>query len=191
MGYGIEVSEGYMGGGAWHGENSHKHLYGSDLSKAIREELKANGIKGVSVSCKHGDNLCLKFKASDADFRPFEEFAAGFSYEDLGYWCWFNGENKSREIYWSLDEDGRQKLLEENARRFYDDVRRSAERYDYGYELNSYCLDEYEIFNDAFMEKVKKAKMIVDSYNFDESNAQVDYFWRGFYESYCVKYKAA
>ena len=188
MGYGIEISEGYMGAVAWHGENSHKHLYGSDLSKAIRAELKANGIKGVSVSCKHVDNLCLKFKASDADFKPFDEYLADFEWDDLSSWCWFNGEQKPRDIYWSLDVDDRRKLLEENARHRYDYVKESAGKY--GYDVNG-NFDDYKMSSADLIEKMKKARMIVNSYNFDESNAMVDYFWCGFYDSYCVKYKPA
>lgn len=188
MGYGIEYKEGYMGAIAWEGENSHK-VFGSDLPKAIRAELKANGIKGVSVSYRN-KSLNLKFKISDADFRPFEEYLEGYGWNNLGSWCWFNGENKPRDIFWGLDADDRKKLLAENARRDYDYVKESSEKYSSGYDLNEYYLDDYKMFSDAFIEKVKKAKMIVDSYNFDESNAQVDYFWRGFYENYSVKYKA-
>jgi hypothetical protein len=188
MGYGIEFSEGYMGGGAWHGENSHKRFFGADLSKVIREELKANGIKGVSVSCKHLDHLYLKFKASDADFKPFDEYLADFGWNDLGSWCRFNGENKPRDIYWSLDEADRKKLLEENARQRYDYVKEWAEKFDY--DVNG-DFDGYKMFRAEFIEKMKKARMIVNSYNFDESNGMVDYFHRGFYDSYCVKYKPA
>lgn len=46
------ISEGYLGATRWDGNKSGKYLYGAELSKAIREELKAQGIKGVSVSCK-------------------------------------------------------------------------------------------------------------------------------------------
>lgn len=42
-------TNGYLGGGAVYGSKSDKHLYGADLSKAIREDIKAAGIKGASV----------------------------------------------------------------------------------------------------------------------------------------------
>lgn len=112
---------------------------------------------------------------------------AGYSWDNLGNWCWFDGVQKPRDNYWSLDEAGRAKVLEENAKRDYDYVKKAGS--EYGYDLNEYHLDDYKMFSDAFIEKVKKAKMIVDSYNFDESNAMVDYFHRGFYDNYCVKYK--
>lgn len=190
MEYNVEFSEGYMGAIAWKGNNSHKRLYGADLSKAIREELKANGIKGVSVSCKHSNVLYLKFKASDADFRPFDDYLDGYSYKDLGQWFWLDGKQQHIDRFWEMDNnEDRQKALAENARRDYDYVKHSAEVYSSGYDLNEYYLDDYRVFNDDFIEKVKKAKKIVDSYNFDESNAMVDYFHRGIYDNYSVKYK--
>lgn len=51
--------------------NSGKYLYGAELSKAIREELKRQGIKGVSVSCKTftgGQRITVKVKAVADDF---------------------------------------------------------------------------------------------------------------------------
>lgn len=183
MGYGIEFKEGYMGAVAWDGENSHKGLWGADLSKAIREELKANGIKGVSVSCKHCDELYLKFKASEEDFKSFEEFLAEYSIEDMGHWYWLNGENKHINSFWDLSAEDRQKAMEESARHDYDYYRNGEN------SLNERHLEIYKMFSDAFMDKVKKAKMIVDSYNYDDSNAMVDYFNRGFYEYYYVKYQ--
>ena len=90
-----------------------------------------------------------------------------------------------------MPEDEQKKLLEENARRSYDVVKSDGERYDYGYQLSHYGFENYKMFSDAFVEKLYKVKEIVDSYNFDESNSMVDYFHRGFYEHYSVKYKAA
>ncbi len=45
-------TDGYMGGGAVYGSKSRKALYGADLSAAIRADIKAAGIKGVTVKCK-------------------------------------------------------------------------------------------------------------------------------------------
>ena len=39
--------DGYLGGGSVYGSKSNLHLYGSDLSAAIRSDIKKAGIKGV------------------------------------------------------------------------------------------------------------------------------------------------
>ena len=61
----------------WHGSNSAIGLYGKPLSAAVRGELKKNGIKGVTVVVKTfagGQELILKFKPTEADFVPFDEY---------------------------------------------------------------------------------------------------------------------
>ena len=76
------VSDGYMGALRWDGNKSNQHLYGSDLSKAIREELKRQGIKGVSVSCKTfsgGQKLTIKVKATAADFIGRDEYIKDYA----------------------------------------------------------------------------------------------------------------
>ena len=63
-----------------------------------------------------------------------------------------------------------------------------AEAKDYGLRINQYWLEKYDdILSEHVMKKIKAVKAIVDSYNYDDSNAMVDYFNRGFYEDYYVK----
>lgn len=74
------ISEGYLGATRWDGNKSGKYLYGAELSKAIREELKAQGIKGVSVSCKTfsgGQHITVKVKTMADDFA--EDTADGYT----------------------------------------------------------------------------------------------------------------
>lgn len=61
----------------WDGANSNKHLYGSDLSRAIRNDLKAHGIYGVTVRCGHGgwtDHITATITCSPNDFTDFISF---------------------------------------------------------------------------------------------------------------------
>ena len=69
--WGGKTSEGYMGAIRWDGSKSHLRLYGSDLSKAIRNDLKAHGIKDCTVSCSsyaNGQTITVKVTAKDSDF---------------------------------------------------------------------------------------------------------------------------
>ena len=66
-----EHSAGYMGATRWDGSKSNLRLYGSDLSKAIRNDLKAHGIKGCTVkhhSFANGQEIIVTVTAEDGDF---------------------------------------------------------------------------------------------------------------------------
>jgi len=48
--------------------------------------------------------------------------------------------------------------------------------------------DDYkDVFSPNFRNKLKLIKQVVDSFNYNDSNAMVDYFNRGFYEDYYLK----
>lgn len=60
---------------------SGKYIYGAELSKAIREELKRQGIKGVSVSCKTytgWQHITVKVKAAADDFATVDRYSEAF-----------------------------------------------------------------------------------------------------------------
>lgn len=177
-----ECSEGYMGAIRWDGNKSGKYLYGSDLSKAIREDLKAHGIKGCSVSVKTysmGQSIRVKVKCTESDFVPFEEWVKGKSihhFEDGYGHIYVSKGNRgwiSTEKYWELDENGQAELFEDNARRCYKGQRINT--------LNHYYLERYDTFTDKFMQKIKNIDACIRSYRYDDSNGMVDYFDTNFY----------
>lgn len=90
------VSDGYMGGGAVYGSKSNKSLYGADLSAAIRADIKAAGIKGVTVKCKSysgGQSITATIRTSAADYVDEADYVA--AYRVRGNWV-YDGE---RSIY--------------------------------------------------------------------------------------------
>ncbi len=90
------VSDGYMGGGAVYGSKSNKSLYGADLSAAIRADIKAAGIKGVTVKCKSysgGQSITATIRISAADYVDEADYIA--AYRVRGNWV-YDGE---RSIY--------------------------------------------------------------------------------------------
>lgn len=61
---------GYMGATKWVGSKSCNHLYGAELSKAIREDLKAHGITGVTVRSNragYSDSITATIKINKSD----------------------------------------------------------------------------------------------------------------------------
>lgn len=174
------VSDGYMGAKRWDGNKSHLHLYGSDLSKAIREDLKKHGIKGCTVSVdtySMGQSITVKVKVSDDDFKPYDEWKQErniFDFANHG-WIWKNEEHDDMyaDDFCKLSNAEQEKVFEINAKRAY-----QAER---DYTINHYHLDNYTTFNPALMQKIQNVIDCVNSYRYDDSNSMVDYFDTNFY----------
>lgn len=85
-------TDGYMGGGAVYGSKSNKALYGADLSAAIRADIKAAGIKGVTVKCKSysgGQSITATIRTSPADYVDEADYIA--AYRVRGNWV-YDGE---------------------------------------------------------------------------------------------------
>ena len=73
------VSDGYLGGGAVYGSKSNLSLYGSDLAKAIRADVKKAGIKGVTIASKHGD-IQATFYTGENDIISKAEFIDNYRF---------------------------------------------------------------------------------------------------------------
>ena len=115
------ISEGYLGATRWDGNKSGKHLHGAELSKAVREELKAQGIKGVTVSCKTysgGQSVRVRVNDTATDFVSRDEYINNYSCNDIGYWLYTeDGEQIHREKWFALDGDEQQRTLRSHAAR--------------------------------------------------------------------------
>lgn len=177
------VGDGYMGGGAVYGSKSHKHLYGADLSAAVREDLKKAGIKGASVKIHTyagGQNLTVTYKTFESDYIPFEEYLENFR---IRYSSWITygtgaGEFMHGEKYFSLS-------MEEQ-----EDIRRRAAAYEYTKattEGSTPRLDRIDWLTAAAKSVVERIDAIVSAYRYDCSNGMVDYFETNFYYDICLK----
>lgn len=183
-------TDGYMGGGAFYGSKSNKHLYGADLSKAIRDDIKAAGIKGVSVKCgksTNTDKINISVTVTASDLVPLDEYIAAYEVRPAFNWLYLdNGESNRPEdmhidSYFSA-------TAEEQA-----DIRRRAATYEHRraltteQDINHYHMDKYREYSPEFMSKLERIREIVLAYHWDESNRMVDYFSTNFYWSICTK----
>lgn len=173
------VSDGYLGGGAVYGSKSHLHLFGADLAKAIRADLKNAGIKGVTIASKHG-NIQATMTTTAADVIPEAAFIAEYCVKGAFGWVDYTDENGVRKTvhiqdYYDLPEDLRESIRIENARREY------ARDYSHQNGVNHYYIDKYTGFTEAFRSKIKAVLAIISAYRYDESNSMVDYFNTNFY----------
>ena len=199
------VSNGYMGAMRWDGSNSRqKHLYGAGLSKAVRESLKKLRIRGVTVAChtySGGQSLRLTITPSAGEVKTLDEYRA----DKLKYFAEnsdpINAVRKlcKHDMYldgqWRnvWDENWLPKLTEDEQKEILTKAIESRYKMltdgsiNLGYRDIDKDDDYTELFSPNFRAKLKLIKQVVDSFNYDDSNAMVDYFNRGFYEDYYLK----
>ena len=190
--YSVTTRPGYMGATAWDGSNSRRSdLYGAGLSKAIREALKGDGIKGVTVSVKTytgGQSITLKITATPRDYLELAEYIDATHIWDFSAFGWIvdtdseTGERVSDYDVNAWSEEKRQRVHAELARRDLESMKGEHA------QLNHFHIDKYKVFRPDFIKKLHRIAQIVDSFNYDDSNSMVDYFDRGFYESWYIKY---
>ena len=180
------IGDGYMGGGAIYGSKSNRHLYGADLSAAVREDLKKAGIKGAT--CKihtyaGGQNLTVTVKVNPSDFLSFEQYLDNYRIKGSQAWIYLdNGEYIHCDKYWSLDADE------------WEQIRRSAAERDYRKvttEEAAYTLGWIDFLTEAAKKTVARIDAIVSAYRYDCSNGMVDYFDTNFYYDIRLKPVAA
>lgn len=178
-------TDGYLGGGAVYGSKSDKHLYGADLSKAIREDIKAAGIKGASVRCKTysgGQSITVTLSLPASAYVSKEQFAADYRIPTSASWIYYEDEDGKGQTMSISDYYSREISAEEQER-----IRIAVAKYAYKREaesendLNIYHLDKYKVYTAETMETIKKVNSIISAYRYDESNAMVDYFDTNFY----------
>ena len=174
-----------MGAYRWDGNKSHEHLYGTELSKAIREELKRQGVKGCSVSCKTysgGQSVRVKVATTAADFVSREDYINRYDCNDLGYWLVTeDGEQIHRDTWYTLDGNEQQRTLRSHAARCYD------YSISHDIDINHYYIDKYTEYTEAFRAKLHKINAVLDTFHYDDSNGMVDYFDTNFYRDIEVK----
>ena len=179
------VTDGYLGGGAYYGANSGKHLYGADLSKAIREAIKRAGIKGVTVRCHSysgGQTIYATMKTTEKDFISKDEYIEQYNISQCSYWIYTGEESISKDAWFEMEGDEQQEVLKKAAAYEYDKALN-------GLDINEYHIDSYKEFAPHFAEKVQAVNSIIQSFRYDESNSMVDYFNTNFY--YTISTKAA
>lgn len=184
-------TDGYLGGGAVYGSKSDKHLYGADLSKAIREDIKAAGIKGASVRCKSysgGQSITVTLSLPASAYVSAKQFAA--EYRVSTSFCWIDYEDEDGKIQTiHVDKYYSREISAEEQEK----IRIAAAKYAYKREaesendLNVYYIDKYKVYTPETIENIKKVNSIIAAYRYDESNAMVDYFETNFYYTICTK----
>jgi hypothetical protein len=177
------ITDGYMGGGAVYGAKSNRHLYGQELKRAIMDDIKAAGIKGVTLSCKTytgGQHITATITTTPADLASLEAFIDNYRVIAGKTWLYYIG------------EDG--EMVEITTDKYYDlpdaeqeRIRQAAAKFEYHKEalsrcgINQHCIDRYNVFSPRGIAKIKAVNAIIAAYRYDDSNSMVDYFDTNFY----------
>lgn len=170
---------GYLGGGAVYGGKSHLSLYGQDLKKAIAEDIKRAGIKGVTLAMRNG-TIYATIRTTPEDIKSFDEFFETYEINYSQSWIYyFDDERRCKDIhidkFMSLSTEERKRITRKAAEfEYYKEIQSEC-------TLNEYHLDKYKGFSISGMKKIEIINSIIKAYRYDESNSMVDYFHTNFY----------
>ena len=175
---------GYLGATAISGAKADRYLHGAELAAAIRADIKAAGIKGVSVrinSRSITDAITATITATAADLVDRDTYIK--AYQPRGNWVDLeDGSCISWRTYWER-LNSEPEIQRSAGGRAYD----VATSTDCHHQINQYHIDKYDEYTPAFLAKLKAVNNIIANYNYDDSNAMVDYFDTNFYWDLNVK----
>lgn len=187
------ATDGYMGGGAYYGSKSRTHGR-RDTLDAIREDIKAAGIKGVTARKDprgYTPHYTFTVKVTSEDIIPREQFINAYEFNfRFGKVYLGNGKHVGTNDLnrMSIEEYQTTKIQAANAA--YDKIAKDLDNYGEGMSLGSGAYTDSPEFTEELNKKIHKVFQIVEAYHWDESNAMVDYFNANFYYSVVAKKKA-
>ena len=149
-----------------------------DLIQKLKNDFKANAIKATIRRERGGytTSLIITVKTEDSNFVPFEEYVKSYKphpndiiYTDnhgmsIDFWTWQE-----------LPDDERERVKAFDAKVVYN------YQHEENAQINHYFVEKYDAFTSDFQDKLKKIVEICNSYNYDKSDSQRDYFEVGFY----------
>ena len=160
------------------GEN-HPGYHSTDLTKAIREDLKQRGVSGCTVRAGRGgytSSITVTIKATADDFASVEEMKKRYTFSrftcnaDRGF---YDGENYVYNFY-DLTDNEQQAEYDKY-------IRYQGAKLD---SIGKYHLDDradnWEL-SSAFYKKVCAIYKIANQWNYDKSDSMTDYFDVGYY----------
>lgn len=152
---------------AWEGEKyrANERLYGSSLSKAIRQELKDKipNCKFSVTSETYSGGQSVSISLMSANFNPFNEITDEIK-EKIKLRCMCSFPNSWQNAY-------------DNALENY--IRETT--IDFNHGVNQYYVKDDICLTEKAKEVINEMLKIAQSYNFDDSDGQIDYFHTNFY----------
>lgn len=195
--YTTKVKDGYMGALATYGNKSGQHLYGAELSRAIRAalreevtELRKSAINVSVDTYSGGQHIYVKLKMERSRFAVDRGEFVARAYEVAAchqqpYKYNYNGEIYSQREVEQMEYPEQREVYEAWAGQLYDRYTSDTGEWDSGqYGINHYHFPtrfDDLIMNGEAQAVISKALRIINAFRYDDSNAMVDYFNTNFY----------
>ena len=195
--YTTEASDGYMGATKTTGSKSQVYLGDAELSKQIRQALQAalapelskSDVRVRKESYSMGRSIHITLRLDRGKYAPTREEFKQIVIENIKRqrYNWIqNGDGKDvfHEAYWGMTDEEKRKAEQATAEQ------QAIWNYDRDTtDINHYHIDKEDMLTDDGKKIVEVANQVVRAFNYDDSNAQVDYFDTNFYYNLNVEWK--
>ena len=163
-------------------------LHGAELAKAIREDLKRRGVKGVTVRKRdvtYDTGITVTVRATAEDMASIEEYKNRYTFSEFScdasnYHGVFDGKNWIYSAGWESLTDSEKETAYNNHVIYY--LTKSPDFNNYHHERKN-CPS----FTTEFYNKIVAIYKIANQWNYDNSDAMTDYFDVGYYLDIDIK----
>lgn len=193
------ASDGYLGAIKTTGSKSVIYLRDAELSKQIRlalqavlaPELSKSDVKVRKESYSMGRTIHITLRLDKSKYAPTRDEYKQIVIDNVkrDRYTWIKADDRDdkgtfHEAYRSMTEDEKRKAEQATAEQ------QAVWNYDRDTtDINQYHIDNEEMLNDEGKEIVRVANQVIKAFNYDDSNAQVDYFDTNFYYNLKVEWK--
>lgn len=195
--YTTEASDGYMGAIKTTGSKSRVYLGDAELSKQIRQALQAvlapelskSDVRVRKESYSMGRSIHITLRLDKGKYAPTRDEYKQSVADNVKRrkYTWIrtgDGKDIFHEAYDKMTEDEKRKVEQATAEQY------AVWNYDRDTtDINHYHIDTEEMLTEDGKEIVRVANRVIRAFNYDDSNAMVDYFDTNFYYNLKVEWK--
>ena len=195
--YTTTASDGYMGAIKTTGSKSQVYLRDAELSKQIRQalqgvlapELSKSDVRVRKESYSMGRSIHITLRLDKNKYAPTRDEYKAIVIENVKRqrYNWIqNGDGKDvfHEVYWGMTDEEKRKAEQATAEQ------EAIWNYDRDTtDINQYHIDKEDMLTEDGKKIVEVANQVIKAFNYDDSNAQVDYFDTNFYYNLKVEWK--
>jgi len=157
---------------AWEGEKykANQNLYGASLSAAIRKELKEKlpNCKFSVTKETYSGGQSISVHLMEANFNPFSPLTDEVIEKIKDNCRWSFGSHWEGMVEQSIENYKNTTTVKMHE------------------QVNHYYIKDSVYLTEEAKEVITKAQNIINSYNFDDSDGQIDYFHTSFYSNMSI-----
>lgn len=195
--YTTEASDGYLGAIKTTGSKSQLYLGDAELSKQIRQalqqvlapELSKSDVRVRKESYSMGRTIHVTLRLDKGKYAPTRDEYKQSVVDNVKRrkYTWIrtaDGKDIFHEAYDNMTEDEKRKVEQATAEQY------AIWNYDRDTtDINHYHIDTEDMLTEDGKEIVRVANQVIRAFNYDDSNAMVDYFDTNFYYNLKVEWK--